>query len=174
MSTHQVLTASGMFLWFYCCPDCCKMQRELIWHFCQKCFNSPGWSYYLVVYAKYRCFRGKYSACHWWRRTKSIHKEIPQLCGTTRVWLKEHGISSVNSTANLSTLRHLTNHSMISEPGVNRWNGGSVKAFLQVPPPFPLPSSMCGPLHSPSFFGSFNWFFAFFPHWRAWSQARGS
>lgn len=85
----------------------------------------------------------------------------------------EHDISSVNSTANLSTLRHLTNHSMISEPGVNRWNGGSVKAFLQVPPPFPPSQFNVWPSSLAEFFWLFQLVFCLFPSLKSLVPGQG-
>ena len=78
-----------------------------------------------------------------WNPSLKTHWRIPVL--------KEHDISPVNSTSNLSTLRHLTNHSVISEPGVVEW-WQRQRHVSRLRRPFSLPSSMCGPLHLPVFF----------------------
>ena len=82
-----------------------------------------------------------------------------------RVILKEH--DTVNSTANLSTWRHLTNQSMIPKSGImerrhQRLSPGS--ASLCPSPGYHLAPFAC------RYFSYLTPFSTFFPHCGAWSQ----
>ena len=76
--------------------------------------------------------------------------------------LKEH--DTVNSTANLSTWRHLTNQSMIPESGIMERR--HQKHVSRLRRPFPLPRRPLGSLRSPIFF-LFDPVFCLFPPLRS-------
>ena len=78
------------------------------------------------------------------------------------VKLKER--DTVNSTANLSTWRHLTNQSMIPESGIMEQR--HQKHVSRLRRPFPLPRPPLGSLRSPIFF-LFDPVFCLFPPLRS-------
>ena len=82
------------------------------------------------------------------------------------VKLKER--DTVNNTANLSTLRHLTNQSMIPESGIMERRH---QKHVSLRCPFPLPRPPLGSLRSPIFFLSDPVFCLFPPLRSQWSHA---
>ena len=96
---------------------------------------------FVVRFIRYVCSKLHKSNNHFYNRC-SLHTVVVEICigclksvfentrfpkskehdisyvnstGNLSTWPKEHDISSVNSTANLSTLRHLTNQSIVME-----------------------------------------------------------
>ena len=85
----------------------------------------------------------------WSRGINEIYPCFKNVFANCRsVTLKER--DTVNGTANLSTWRHLTSHSMIPESGIKeRRNQRHVSRLRR---PFPLPRPPLGSLRSPIFF----------------------
>ena len=92
------------------------------------------------------------------------HKEICIACSKSVFTVWKHAFpNTVNSIANLLTLRNLTNKSMVSQSAFMEWQHQTYVSRLRLP--FPLPSPPLGSLCLPIFFVFSPCFWPFPPLW---------